>query len=63
MTEFLTVKEVSEIVRRGIHTIHNWIDSGKIPVTILPSGTKLIPKAKFESWLKQHTHDPDSKRL
>lgn len=63
MTEFLTIKEVSKILRKSIVTIHNWINEGKIPATILPSGSKLIPKDKFFMWLKNHTHSPQEKIL
>jgi len=63
MTEYFKVEEVARKLRVSIHTIYSWIAQGKIPYVQIYNGTKRIPKAKFEAWIKKHSHDPDSTRL
>jgi len=64
MTEYLTIKEVAEILRRSIATVHRMINEGSIPYTkVNGMSGKLIRKDLLEKLLKNGTHDPLSKRL
>ena len=54
MVEYLTIEEVSKLLRVNKRTIHNYIKRGEIPAIRLSSKTLRIPRDEFyESLLMQ----------
>ena len=54
MVEYLTIEEVSKLLRVNKRTIHNYIKRGEIPAIRLSSKTLRIPRKElFESLLEE----------
>jgi hypothetical protein len=53
---YLTPKETAELLRRSVKSFYRMVESDPtFPVTRLPSGGLLVPRAALERWLHDHT--------
>jgi hypothetical protein len=53
---YLTAKETAELLRRSVKSFYRMVEADPtFPVTKLPSGGLLVPRAALERWLHDHT--------
>ncbi len=61
LTEFLTTKELAELLRIKERKVYDLASSGKIPCT-RATGKLLFPRQAIESWIKQNASGGESRQ-
>ena len=49
--DFLTVKEVAEVLKVGVATVYRILASGELSYTVIGKGSKRIERADLEAYL------------
>ncbi len=62
-TQFLTPKQVAEIL--GVHqkTVHNWLRTGKLPGTKISYRAWRIPRLALENFVAQNSNSQPQKTI
>lgn len=53
MTEFLTVREICELLRIGERTVYEMCRTGNLPGAVKVGGQWRVERTAFEAWLRR----------